>query len=306
MDQVREPDKGKPRDRVLNHDEIRLIYIACLEWEAEVLEELSRVAAGGKRITSGRTPSVDFPRIAMLCFLTGCRPQEIADMKWSWLDFEHGALMIPKDFYKTGVDVEFPLCDTAMKILRSIKPIPGREYVFGSPGNRGRTSTGVGQGCDATTLGKKLRSRIATAGAPAIDRDVEIRVREMLANGVPTYRIRSQAHVGWGTLKQVEARVAAGTPVPEPQTNVMDHWQIRDIRRTFSTTFREVPGISDDIVERLIGHLVGKPIERIYNKFDYWAQKREAIGKWDAYFHAIVDGSVKKIERPTFGRRSAA
>jgi hypothetical protein len=128
----------------------------------------------------------------------------------------------------------------------------------------------------------------------------------MLASGVPTYRIRREAHAGWHTIKEIQARIDAGLPVAEPaQGKKLPHWQLRDIRRTFSTQLRSVPGVPREIVERLLGHLVGNKIERTDNKHEYWPEKRDAIAKWDAYLHAIIDGTVQKIERPKFGLRSA-
>jgi len=279
------------------------------QWEADVLAEEAQVAAGGKRIKSGRASSTDCPRAVRLLFLTGCRPQEIGDMKWSQLDLKAGELTIPAEIYKTGKhtkDIVIPLCDTAIEILRSVQRKPGREYVFGQIGNKGRSDTGAGAGLDLTHARDVIDRCIANVGAPAIDPAAELGVREMLAAGVPTYRIRSEAHVGWHTIKQIQARIEAGLPVAEPaQGRKLPHWQLRDIRRTFSTQLRSVPGVSREIVERLLGHLVGNKIERTYDKHEYWPEKRNAISKWDAYLHAIIDGTVQKIERPKFGLRSA-
>ena len=268
------------------------------------------MAAGGKRIKAGKASFTDYSRVVRLLFCTGCRPQEIGDLKWSQVNLDAAELMIPQAIYKTGkdtkVDVIFPLCDTALKILRSVKPKPGREYVFGSIGNKGRSSTGAGAGLDLTHVTRNLNRRIANAGAPAIDPSIEQRVRELLANGVPTYRIRSEAHVGWHTIKQVQARIEAGLPIVEPaHGKALPHWQLRDVRRTFSTQLNAVPGVSEETVERLLGHLVGKKMKRTYDKYERWPEKRDAIAKWDAQLHMIIDGTAQKIGRPKFGQRSA-
>jgi integrase len=323
MGQVEEPPKGDPRTRYLDHDEIRLYWNACREWEREVLAEEAHVAAGGKRYTAGAPTYTDFPRIGMLLLLTGCRPQEIGDMRWSWIDLDAGELRIPREDYKTGnkfpkdaTHIIFPLCGTAVDILRSVERKPGRDYVFGKVGNKGKTSTGKCLGCDLSHVRANIDRRIAglggarrvaKVGVAAADRDVEIRVREMLANGVPAYRIRSETHAGWHTIKEIKANVEAGEPIPEPaQVKAIPPWQLPDIRRTFRTQLGAVPGVSREIVERLIGHLIGNKIERVYDKYEYWAEKRAASDRWDSHVAAIIDGSVEKVVRPKFGQRRSA
>ncbi len=186
-----------------------------------------------------------------------------------------------------------------------MKRKPGREYVFGQVGNKGRSDTGAGAGLDLTHARDVIDWRIANAGAPEIDPAVELRVRELIANGVPTYRIRGEAHVGWHTIKEIQARIDAGLPVAEPaKGKTLSHWQLRDIRRTFSTKLHSI-NIPHDVVERLLGHLVGKKMGRVYNKYDFWPEKRQAIAQWDAHLRTIIDGTAKKIERPKFGLRSA-
>jgi integrase len=312
MGRVRQPKQVDARTRVLDHDEIRLVWNTCLEWESHVLADQAGLKASGKRRDAGKPSLADFPRIIRLMLLTGCRPQEIGDMQWSWLDLDAGELAIPRENYKTdkkwpkdATHIIFPLCSTAVDILRSVEH-RRPDYVFGSPGNKGRKATGVGAGCDLTCMQRKLNKRLQTLGAPAIAHDVEIRVREMLAGGVPNYRIRREAHVRWSTIKQIEANVKAGIPVPEPmERTAIPDWQMRDLRRTFRTHIGSIPGVSSDIAERMIGHLVGSKMQRVYDKYEFWAEKRAASNAWEAHLHSIIDGSVAKIERPKFGRRSA-
>jgi integrase len=301
MGQVKEPPKGVARDRNLEDDEIRLIWRACEEWEAEVLADDAREAASGQRGRAGQRSSTDFPRAVRLLFLTGCRPQEIGDLKWSYLDLEAGEVCFPAEVYKTGKkvtgDIIFPLSDQAIEILRRCEGSrqKGRDYVFGRKGNKA--------GVDLDNVHRKINRRIAKMGAP-IEPAVEQRVRDMLADGIPTYRIRKEAHVSWSRIGRIKSRMDAGTPVGEAPKPLAP-WQTRDIRRTFSTKCHGI-GIPFDDVERLMGHIVGKKIARGYNKHEYWPEKRAAIARWDAHLASIIGGTAEKVVRPTFGQRSAS
>ncbi len=65
--------------------------------------------------------------IARLWALTGCRRQEIAELKWSEIDFERGLLILEDT--KTGKSIR-PLGAAAMALLKSIDQNPNSEFVF--------------------------------------------------------------------------------------------------------------------------------------------------------------------------------
>jgi hypothetical protein len=59
-----------------------------------------------------------------------------------------------------------------------------------------------------------------------------------------------------------------------------------------------------DVAEALLGHVGHRnPIERTYNRHDYWAEKRRALAMWEANLRAIIDGTAEKIAHPQFGQR---
>src|SRR5262249_49473412 len=159
---------------------------------------------------------------------------EIGDLQRS--EVHNGEIKIAKDRYKTGVEFHNPLADMAIEILKSIPKRKGEQFYFG---------TVPGKGLDMTSANRKIDRRIARAGRATIDQAHEIKIREMLAAGVPKYRIRKEANAGWNTIKQVKARVEAGIPVEAMQENPkLPHWTVHDIRRTFRTKLSEcgVPG----------------------------------------------------------------
>jgi len=98
---------GDPRDRVLSDKEVVAI------WQA----------------TDG---DHDHDRVVRLILLTGCRRNEIAQLKWSEIDLDAGTLLIAKERSKNRVAHLVPLVDEAKAILQA-QPRTG-DNVFGKKG----------------------------------------------------------------------------------------------------------------------------------------------------------------------------
>lgn len=94
--------------RYLTKEEIGRLGAACDELEAE--------CANRKGID-----------IARLWALTGCRRQEIAELKWSEVEFERGLLILADS--KTGKSIR-PLGAAAATILKGIEKKPDCDFVF--------------------------------------------------------------------------------------------------------------------------------------------------------------------------------
>jgi integrase len=101
----------QPRDRVLSDDEIRVIWNACQEDE-------------------------DFTRIVRLLLLSGCRRDEIGDLKWTDLNLGTGVMTIPGERTKNGKTLELTLPRLALEILPNTPRRAGKEFVFGARGDR--------------------------------------------------------------------------------------------------------------------------------------------------------------------------
>lgn len=101
------------RTRFLTLDEVKCLGAAC-----DALEE-EGVNAKALNITR-------------LWALTGCRRQEIAELKWSEVDFDRGLLIL--DDTKTGKSVR-PLADAAIALLKGINRNEDSDFVF--PADRG-------------------------------------------------------------------------------------------------------------------------------------------------------------------------
>lgn len=65
--------------------------------------------------------------ITRLWVLTGCRRQEIAELRWDEIDFNRGLLVLADS--KTGRSVR-PLANAALNVLRGIERTDGTDYVF--------------------------------------------------------------------------------------------------------------------------------------------------------------------------------
>ena len=63
---------------------------------------------------------------------------------------------------------------------------------------------------------------------------------------------------------------------------------VHDLRRTGATMMAEI-GISGDVISRILNHTPpGPQVTKIYNRFDYEPQKREALERWEAHLMSIV------------------
>jgi integrase len=98
---------GDPRDRVLSDKEVIAV------WQATGADH-------------------DHDRVVRMILLTGCRRNEIAQLKWSEVDLDAGTILIAKERSKNRVAHLVPLVDEAKAILQA-QPRTG-DSVFGKKG----------------------------------------------------------------------------------------------------------------------------------------------------------------------------
>jgi integrase len=132
MAHVDQPPQSKPRERVLTDEEIRTIWLACEQWEADVLREEQILAVTGKLGKSGARLLPHYPRAIRLLFLTGLRAQEIGDLQWDELDLYAEEIKIPASRTKNHHILHNPLSPMALDILRSVTRRSDKTNVFGS------------------------------------------------------------------------------------------------------------------------------------------------------------------------------
>lgn len=83
---------------------------------------------------------------------------------------------------------------------------------------------------------------------------------------------------GWSRAKQ---NFDKRCPIP--------HWQLHDLRRTFSTNLAAL-GVSQIVVEKLLNHVSGSqsPIARVYNRHQYATEMRQAIEAWELHLQKLT------------------
>lgn len=68
-------------------------------------------------------------------------------------------------------------------------------------------------------------------------------------------------------------------------------WTIHDIRRTVRSKLAEL-GVPEIVARKVLNHETGK-IDRIYNRHDYLADKRQALAKWETRLLSLCKATAK-------------
>lgn len=106
---IAKPKIENPRDRVLEMDEVRRVYVGA---------DLLGYPAGG---------------FIKMLLLTAQRRTEVAEMRWDQIDLDAGVWVIPSGSAKSGRPHLVPLSALAVRLLRSVPRLG--EYVWTSDGN---------------------------------------------------------------------------------------------------------------------------------------------------------------------------
>jgi integrase len=107
-----ERNKEWPRNRRLDDDELRAVWLAC--------DRLSPFAKALFRIR----------------ILTGQRAEEISSAQWTDIDFTKGHWIIPQERTKTGIEHLVPLTPLALDILEELRPFSGSALLFPGRGDK--------------------------------------------------------------------------------------------------------------------------------------------------------------------------
>jgi integrase len=68
-----------------------------------------------------------------------------------------------------------------------------------------------------------------------------------------------------------------------------ERWTFHDLRRTAATIIAK-RGVPPHVVERLLNHVSGtiSGVAKIYNRHEYWAERRDAVESLGDYISKIV------------------
>jgi hypothetical protein len=70
-------------------------------------------------------------------------------------------------------------------------------------------------------------------------------------------------------------------------------WECDDLRRTVATGLQRL-GVRHEVTEAVLNHISGSwaGIAGVYQRHDWAAEKRSALGAWAAHVLAVADGSA--------------
>ena len=84
----------------------------------------------------------------------------------------------------------------------------------------------------------------------------------------------------------------------------MPHWTFHDLRRT-ARTIMAAAGVQRDIAERVVGHVI-PGVEGVYNRWEYHAEKADALTRLAAHVDGIVHPRPPNVVPIKRAKRAAA
>jgi integrase len=77
----------------------------------------------------------EFGDIVRLLILTGCRRNEVGDLRWSEIDFDEALITVEASRMKNAKAFEVPMTPAVIALLKAIPKREGRDLVFGNGAN---------------------------------------------------------------------------------------------------------------------------------------------------------------------------
>jgi integrase len=120
-----------------------------------------------------------------------------------------------------------------------------------------------------------------TAQAMAIIEAAPVIGDYVFSAGSGNYRLGSMSH----SKDKFDAIMRPKTP-----------WTLHDIRRTVATGLQRL-GVRLEVTESVLNHKSGsfRGIVSVYQKHQYGAEKRDALGRWADYVEALVSGRKARV-----------
>jgi integrase len=210
-------------------------------------------------------------RILRLCLLTTARAGEVAGMSAGEVDLERRVWTIPAQRSKNKRPHVLPLSDLAVELIRT-------------------------QLAEVREEAAKQESRLA--------RRIARKRRESNATEIVTTNGPEWIFPGLGSRGPITV-----TSVGKAVERSREHFGINpftshDLRRTAATRMEEI-GISPFIVAHVLGHVsVTKAsiTSKVYARYDYAREKREAVEKWAEHLRGIFEGAAAVLPFSDRGR----
>lgn len=108
---------------------------------------------------------------------------------------------------------------------------------------------------------------------------------------------RMVPHIHEGTVGTALGKVKPHMPMVSPFT-------VHDLRRTARTHLAEL-GVDPVVAERCLNHRI-KGVEGIYNRYDYFNERKDALNKWAFLLDALDKGEAYNVTPITKGQKKRA
>ena len=210
-----------------------------------------------------------FSALVRVLLLTAQRREEAAQMTRSGIG-EGNNWLIPAEHDKSKVLRLVPLTDDVLKIVSALDSMNDCDLVFTTNGQTSFSGfTKAKARLDAAMLGK-LKESTRDSAALAKLNNIELWLK----------RARQGDRAARAKLKR-------------------EWWTLHDLRRTAKTLMSRA-GVRPDISERVLGHVIAG-VEGVYDRYEYLAEKRDALAK----LAALVVEIVESRRAPNFAAPSA-
>ncbi len=187
---IRAPMREQSRDRVLVRDEITRLVTAC------------------------RAEPFPFGPYTLLLLATAQRRSEVANMRWSEIDWERKVWEIPASRSKNGKPHEVPLSPFALAVLKDIPHFEGSDLVF--------TTTGYSPISGITKMVLRLQAASETSNWRLHDLR-RTAASEMARMSIPPYVVEKVLNHVSGTISGVVAVYNRYGYDPEKR-DALDRW----------------------------------------------------------------------------------
>jgi integrase len=94
--------------------------------------------------------------------------------------------------------------------------------------------------------------------------------------------------------KQLDKEIQKLISEQELQDIFVEHWQLHDLRRTFTTHLRSI-GIGQDVCSSLLNHAVKGVTAEHYDHYDMLPEKVRAMDAWASFLETIINGKQDNV-----------
>ncbi len=196
---------------------------------------------------------------ARLLILTGQRRDEVANMRWSDVNLDTRVWTLPREMTKGDRTHEVPLSAPAVALLTDLP----------------RKGTFV-----LTSRGFRLVPGKPVAEDRLTDRDRPISGYSKIKTALDTKVAAIMA----------EDATERGEQAP---TEAREAWRFHDLRRTVGTGMARL-GVPTATISRVLNHKEGG-VTKIYNRYGYLDEKREALDKWARHVATLVRPALDNV-----------